>query len=247
MDVGEFADKFNDALKKNHCMSFFCNCSVTYSGRAESFLEKGDRIIILKGDGTIIIHQPEKSAPINYMKENTSFELFPKENSIVLKCENLPLKEFLDIDINKIYGFHSYKLDDTEKIHLQGSEEDMAMMIFENPKIVEEGFKPHSREEHTKFGFIDVFGNDAKGNLVIIECKRYTGDLNAVTQLRRYVEKIASSKGVEANTIRGMLACPKITPNALAMLKELGYEFKAIEPPKYLQRHSKDQTKLGTF
>ena len=33
--------------------------------------------------------------------------------------------------------------------------------------------------------------------LTIVECKRYTGDLKAVSQLRRYVEKIKSSKGID--------------------------------------------------
>jgi len=45
---------------------------------------------------------------------------------------------------------------------------------------------------------------DTKGNLVVVECKRYGADYNAVSQLQRYVEKIKQSKGI--SKVRGILA-----------------------------------------
>ena len=247
MKLGDFIDNFNRAIKKNHVISFFCNCSVRYSGRAESFLKAGDRLIVIKSDNTLLIHQPEKSAPINYMKENTSFHLINNGEHVHVKASNIALKEFLDMEINEIYSFASQKLEDGQKLELQGTEKHMADMIMANPEIIEKGFRPFSQEEQTKFGFIDVFGTDKKGNLVIIECKRYSGDLNAVSQLRRYVEKLAKSKGVKPEKIRGILACPKMTKNSQEMLEKWGYEFKKVDPPKYLERYNKDQKSLGEF
>jgi hypothetical protein len=79
----------------------------------------------------------------------------------------------------------------------------------------------------------------------VIECKRYRGDLSAVTQLRRYVEKIKEAKGVD--NVRGILICPKISPNALRMLQDCGFSFKAVNPPNYLERYDKGQKRLDGF
>ncbi|MFW6283284.1 MAG: endonuclease NucS domain-containing protein, partial [Minisyncoccales bacterium] len=107
--------------------------------------------------------------------------------------------------------------------------------------------QPLSREEHNKFGFIDVFGHDGSGNLVIIECKRYTAGLSAIEQLRRYVEKMSELKGIEKNKIKGILAAPDIAKNAEAMLIGWGYEFKPINPPKKLEKYNKNQKSLQDF
>jgi len=105
--------------------------------------------------------------------------------------------------------------------------------------------EPLSREEHTKYGFIDVFGHDGQGNMVVVECKRYTASLACVTQLRRYVEKIEELKGVEG--VKGVLASPSISPNALEMLKKWGFKHVVVHPPKRLERFNKDQASLDSF
>jgi RecB family endonuclease NucS len=71
------------------------------------------------------------------------------------------------------------------------------------------------------------------------------GDLSAVTQLRRYVEKIKKSKGLQ--DVRGILACPSITPNARKMLEDWKFSYVHVHPPKYLEKHAKNQMKLGEY
>ncbi|MBU0461822.1 MAG: DUF91 domain-containing protein, partial [Nanoarchaeota archaeon] len=162
-----------------------------------------------------------------------------------LRSHNMPLKEFLDIKINKIHFVNSHPMKDGKKLQLAGSEKDMAEMIYKNPEMLEPDFRPVSMEEQTKYGFIDVMGTDRKGNIVVVECKRYNADLNAVQQLRGYVEKIKESKGIE--NVRGILAAPKITGNAEQMLKDWGFKFVAVSPPKYFERYDSDQKTLGSF
>ena len=231
------------ALKNNETILLTAHCSVEYDGRAESFLPLGDRVIMIKSDNTLLIHQPTGNTPVNYMKEKAthSFEVF--ENNLVIKS-NLD-KEKILITIPKIHHLVTQKLKDGQDIALQGNEKDMSDHIYTHPETIENGFKPLSREEHTKYGFIDVFGHDKQGNLVVIECKRFKADPKAVSQLRRYVEKIKESKGV--TNVRGILAAPTISKNALLMLTDWGYSFKAVEPPKYHQGHKKDQTQLERF
>ena len=238
---------FNEALSKNSVIILSCGCDIHYSGRAESFLGSGDRIIIIKADKTLLIHQPSGSNPINYMKEGTSYTIVneKEEGKLVLHCSNIPLKEYMDLFISKVYSFQLLLLEDNEKIQLAGSERDMSDMIFNNPDLVEPGFRPLSREEHTKYGFIDVFGYDKSNILVVIECKRYTADLKAVDQLQRYVTKIRQLRGLDK--VRGIIAAPEISPNTLQMLHDNGFEYRKISPPKYLERFKKDQKNLGQF
>ncbi|MBI2145684.1 endonuclease NucS [Candidatus Woesearchaeota archaeon] len=236
---------FNEALSRNSVILLSCCCEIHYSGRAESFLGSGDRIIIIKSDKTILIHQPVGSAPINYMKDGTSMVAVFEDGRLVLRCHNIPLKEYMDIFISKVHSFQQLQMEDGEKIRLAGSERDMSDMIYDNPQLIEPGFKPLSREEHTKYGFIDVFGYDRNNALVVIECKRYSADFKAVEQLQRYITKIKQLKGVDK--VRGIVAAPEISANALQMLKDIGLEFRAISPPKYLERFNRGQKRLGEF
>ncbi len=236
---------FNDALQRNLVIVLGCTCQIHYSGRAESFLSSGDRLIIIKSDKTLLIHQPTGSNPINYMKEGTSCTLAKEEGKLVLRCSNIPSKEYIDIFISKVHSFQPLRLEDGEKIQLAGSERDMSDMIYSNPALIEPGFRPLSREEHTKYGFIDVFGYDKNSILVIIECKRYSADFKAVEQLQRYITKVKQLRGVDK--VRGIVAAPEISANALQMLKDLGLEYKSISPPKYLERFRKSQKSLGEY
>lgn len=243
--LNELTNLFNDALKRNETIVLGCNCKINYSGRAESFLDIGDRIIIIKSDNTLLVHQPKGNNPINYMKPNTFHNLIFENKKLFLKSNNLPLKESMRIEIKKVYFFNAHKLEDGQNILISGTEEDMSNMIYNNPSIVEEGLKPVSREEQTKYGFIDVLCTDKNKVLTVIECKRYNADLGAVTQLRRYVEKVKASKGI--NKVRGILAAPRISNNALQMLKDWGFKFVKVKPPKQYENFDKQQKTLTNF
>ncbi|MCP3685615.1 MAG: DUF91 domain-containing protein [bacterium] len=238
-------DKIEAALKKSETIIISARCSITYSGRAESFLAEGDRLIIIKSDKTLLIHQPTGSTPVNYMKEGTTHKIEEKDGKIIIHSSNLAQKEYLDIELFEIYFIQTQELKDVEKIQLNGTEKHMAENLYKNPELVEKGFKPLSMEEHTKFGFIDIFGYDKNNILVVIECKRYAGDPKAVDQLKRYVDKIKSMKGLEK--VRGILACPKITPSAKQMLIDFNFEYLKADPPNHLERFNSNQKKIGEY
>ena len=241
MRLDDFGALLVDALSKNETILLVCNCEITYSGRAEAFLPRGDRVVIIKSDRSVHVHQPSGVAPVNYMKPGTSVKL----SGSLLKFHNIKDHEFLDVELFEVYDFFSRRLVDGAKLLLEGTEADMSDMLRDNPGLVEPGFRPLSREEHTKVGFIDVFGYDKDGNFVVVECKRYTASLDAVTQLRRYVEKVKKSKGI--SNVRGVLAAPSITSNALVFLEELGFKFVKVSPPKRLERFRRSQSRLDDF
>ena len=247
MDLSQFRLQLNESINANKTISFFSRCKIFYSGRAEAELGEGDRLIIIKADNSLIVHQPEGSAPVNYMKADSSVELQESDGELVLISRNQKLKDELIIIISKVHSFQAHKLEDGCKITLAGSEKDMSDMIRDNPSLISSDFKPLSREEHNKFGFIDVFGHDGAGNLVIVECKRYTAGLSAVEQLRRYVEKMSELKGIKKSKIKGILASPEISKSAEEMLLSWGYKFVQVFPPKKLEKYNKNQKSLGDF
>ncbi|PIN99826.1 endonuclease NucS [archaeon CG10_big_fil_rev_8_21_14_0_10_43_11] len=235
-----FRTLFLRALKKGHSISMHCTCRVEYKGRAVSTLETGDRLVIIKPDKTVIIHQPAGRNPVNWMPVHSHITL--DEN--IIRVESVNPREFMTIHLEKVLVFLSSPLTDGASLVQAGSEADMANMIYQNPHVLGE-FVPASREEQTAYGFIDVFGRDYNNNLVIVECKRYKAGLDAVQQLRRYVEKIKKDKGKEV--VNGIIAAPAITENAKKMLEDWGFNFIKVEPPMYLLPDREKQKNLGEF
>lgn len=247
MDLSDFRVLFIESLNSNKTISFFSNNRILYSGRAEAELEEGDRLIIVKSDNSVLVHQSEGSSPVNYMKAGSSVDVFLENGVLVMKCYNQKFKDSLTIFITRVFGFQAFKLVDGCKLVLAGSEKDMSDEIKNNPSLISSDFRPLSREEHNKFGFIDVFGHDGSGNLVIVECKRYTAGLSAVEQLRRYVEKMVELKGLDKSKVRGVLAAPDIAKNAEEMLISWGFSFVKVFPPKRFESFNKSQLSLSNF
>lgn len=239
----EHARQISEALTRNESIVIGCRCEVQYSGKVESFMPMGDRLVIIKQDKTLLVHRPTGNTAVNYMKPSTAIMPLVEEGRLVLRSR--ASKEYMDVVIEAVHFLSRHKLEDGGSLVLNGSEKDMSDMLFSNPSLIEPGFRPFSREEHTKHGFIDVFGYDKDNVLTVVECKRQCGDPKAVDQLRRYVEKVRKSKGVD--TVRGILACPKVSPKAKRMLQEYGYTHVAVEPPKYLEKHGKKQKSLAAF
>ncbi len=232
-------------IKNNYSIVLFCSCEVEYSGRAESFLPEGERILIIKNDNTVLVHQPNGRNPINWMPEKSNIRLEEEDGTIVINCFSVNTHERMRIVVYKIYETTNAPLVDAEQLRIVGTEDDMSQMIYDNPEIISKEFTPFSREEQTEYGFIDVFGHDKNGSLIIVECKRYTAGLSSIQQLRRYVEKIMKSKGTE--NITGYIAAPDITKNALRMLNDWGFEYARVEPPNRLKEYRRKQEKLTKF
>ena len=111
----------------------------------------------------------------------------------------------------------------------------MSNYIFnEHPEVIEEGFKPITQEKSTSKGVIDMLGKDKNGNLVVLELKRRRANLDAVSQLKRYVDTMKK----ETKNLRGILVAPSITENAFNLLKENGMEFKKINPNKETKKRN---------
>jgi RecB family endonuclease NucS len=103
----------------------------------------------------------------------------------------------------------------------------MHQAILLKPSLLEEGFKPISYEKKVEPGFVDVYGVDKDGKLVVVEVKRKTAGKEAVLQLARYMDAIKEKANRE---LRGVLVAPSLGKDVQRLLVTMGLEFKALDP-----------------
>jgi RecB family endonuclease NucS len=234
-DIEETNKILRDGLKNKAILIITACCRVFYEGRAKSNLESGDRVIIIKPDGSFLIHKSEKRNPVNWQPPGCTVKFKIKDDLLLIRSIRKNPKEILDVEISRSYMAMYFVAKDYEELDLIGSEEDMANLIFyENPEVIEEGFKPIAKEKSIPNGVIDILGKDKDGNMVVLELKRVKGSLGAVSQLKRYIDTLKEdNKG-----LRGILVAPSITDNAMSLLKKYGLEFKELSPPKQIKREN---------
>jgi RecB family endonuclease NucS len=224
----ELLTLIDSALSKEAVLTIFARCKVYYDGRAKSELGSGDRVIIVKPDGAFLIHQNRKREPVNWQPPGSFVTLEDRGEVLVLRSVRRKPKEVLEVELEEVYLVSVFKAEDYEELALTGSEAEMAEMIFNNPELIEPGFKPLFREKDIGHGIVDILGRDEDGNLVVLELKRRKADLHAVSQLKRYVEALKKEHG----SVRGILVAPSLTSGARRLLQKEGLEFKKVEPPK---------------
>ena len=99
--------------------------------------------------------------------------------------------------------------------------------------------------KHVEPGFVDIYGEDKDGKLVIIEVKRKTASKDAVLQLSKYIEPI---KAKVNRKIRAVLVAPSLGKDVQRLLSEMGLEFKELDPKKCAEVLKKPgNTKLESF
>jgi hypothetical protein len=136
-------------------------------------------------------------------------------------------------------------LTDAGEFLLHASEDDMHRAILLKPQLLEEGFKPISWEKHVEPGFVDIYGEDKDGKLVIVEVKRRTASKENVLQLAKYIEPI---KAKTHRQVRAILAAPSLAKDVQRLLVSMGLEFKAVDPKECAQVLRKaSNSKLESF
>lgn len=230
-ETGEVFDFINEALSKRAFIIIVACCRIKYRGRATSRLGSGDRTIIIKTDGSFLVHQDYNLEPVNWQPPNCKFKTRMEKGRVYLCGVRRNPPESLEVEICKTHMISYHIGKDIKKLELAGYEEDMRTMIMESPELIEKGFRPTSKEYQVSTGFIDILGKDNDGNLVVVELKSRRAGVNAVKQLKRYLDDFTDHK----EFVRGILVAPSITEEAHELLEEYQMEFNALEPPKELK------------
>jgi RecB family endonuclease NucS len=222
-----FINKFHVLKPEKTLIIIIGNCMVTYNGRAKSFLDWGQRFIIIKKDNTIIIHRPKMREPVNWQPQNSKINFLVEQDNFIINSINSKCNEKMKIVFKEIDIIISSDIKDNAKLIISGMEKDIVNQILKNPSIIEEGIYISKKEKKVKSGLIDLFGFDKNHTPVIIEVKRSQATINSVHQLRTYVNDIKrDSKNIK---IRGILCAPKIPEMIKTLLSEYNLESKEIK------------------
>jgi len=219
-----------EGLTRNRMLIIIGECYIDYEGRSASKLGLGERMVIVKQDGAVLVHRPKGYSPVNWQPSTTTIEVWLRsgEGLSLMAVRNRP-REYLRILFNKIFLIVEGVFHDSAEFVMYLSESEIRDIIFDNPDLLEPGFKPLEKEKRIGQGAVDIYGLDSNGNHVLVEIKRVMGDRDAVLQLYNYVENYKS--GLNKN-VRGVLLAPSFTPGALELLAKLKLEFKEIDLKK---------------
>ncbi|MCW4023272.1 MAG: endonuclease NucS [Candidatus Bathyarchaeota archaeon] len=225
--IQQATEFIKSAVAEHKAVIVVGTCWVNYKGRASSKLEPGERMVIIKEDGSVLIHRPTGYVPVNWQPAGCTFQVRNKDETVRIRATRRKPVESLSVYFDVIFVVSAMKLIDNGEFSLHASESDMQKAILIKPSIFEEGFEPISYEKKVEPGFVDVYGLDHKGNLVVVELKRRTAGRDAALQLAKYVDCI---KTVTNRQLRGVLVAPRLARGVQTILVGLGLEFKSLDP-----------------
>jgi len=241
-DAKEAIDK---ALNQRRTLVVAGRCHVHYSGRARSTLEPGERLLIIKEDGSLLVHRPVGYEPVNWQPAGSVFHVQVKGEELEVHCVRQKPRENVRVAFEEVFMVSALNLVDAGDFLLHATEDDMHRAILLKPELFEEGFKPISWEKKVEPGFVDIYGEDQNGKLVIIEVKRKTASKEAALQLAKYIEPIKAKINRE---LRAVLVAPSLGKDVQRMLVTMGLEYKELDPKKCAEVLKKSgNSKLETF
>ena len=202
-------------------------CSVEYEGRASSKLGPGGRVVLFKPDGSALVHRPRDYSPVNWQPAGSLFRTRLTKEGLTVRVYRRKENEALEVTFTRLSLVAVLDLVDAAEFSLYASEKDMQEAILYRPDLLEEGFRPVSKEMQVDPGFIDIIGYDRDNQLTVVEIKRVKATKDAVNQLKKYMDVIDLDEG---RPVRAILVAPELAKGADKLLKTYGYEFKPLSP-----------------
>jgi endonuclease len=188
-------------------------CEVVYTGRVGAFLPEATRLIVLKADGSVLVHADAGGyKPLNWMTPPTVVE--ESDGLLVVRKVKGRVEEWLEIRLAEVLSDVSYDMGDAASLEKEGVERDLQEALAAQPEALGEPLRLVRREWQTDIGPVDLMCRDCEGGWVAVEVKR-VGTIDAVEQLGRYLERIRLD-GATADC-RGVLAAQQVKPQAVTL------------------------------
>jgi endonuclease len=195
-------------------------CEVEYTGRLTAFLPESTRLLMLKADGSVLIHADAGGyKPLNWMTPPTVVE--DNGDSIVVRKRAARSDDRLEIRLLDVLSDVTHDMGEAAGLEKDGVERDLQEALAEQPDMLEKDLRLERREWPTDIGPVDLMCRDGDGRWVAVEIKR-TGTIEAVEQLSRYLERIRVDPVKAA--CRGILAAQELKPQAVALATARGID-----------------------
>jgi endonuclease len=193
-------------------------CEVVYSGRLNAVLPEATRLLMLKADGSVLVHADTGGyKPQNWMTPPTVVE--HDAGRIVVRKRAGKTEDRLDIRIVEVLSDVEHDMGEAAALEKDGVERDLQLELAAQPEALGEKLRLVRREWPTDVGPVDLMCRDADGGWVAVEIKRI-GTIEAVEQLSRYLERICVDPATAE--CRGILAAQWIKPQARTLAEARG-------------------------
>jgi RecB family endonuclease NucS len=193
-------------------------CEVRYTGRLTAVLPESTRLLILKSDGSVLIHADAGGyKPLNWMTPPTSVE--EEDGRILVRKRAGKTEDCLEIRMVEVLSDVSHEMGEAAALEKDGVERDLQAELAVQPATLGDELRLVRREWPTDIGPVDLMCRDADGAWVAVEVKRIAG-IEAVEQLVRYLERIRLDPARVA--CRGVLAATRFRPQALTLAEARG-------------------------
>jgi RecB family endonuclease NucS len=217
-------------------------CSVDYVGRLTAHLPSALRLLIVKADGSVLVHSDGGSyKPLNWMSPPCRLTEAPDRWSVTNKAG-----ETLAITITEVLSDTSVDLGIDPGLVKDGVEAHLQELLAVQLDLLGDGWRLVRREFPTPIGPVDLMCRDETGRSVAVEIKRRgeidgsnfnegTGSrqgayvavevkrhagIDAVEQLTRYLELL--NRDPILTPVHGVLAAQTIKPQARTLAEDRG-------------------------
>lgn len=245
--IDEAAEVLEAAFRSRKLALIIGDCRVDYEGRASSILDWGERITLIKQDGSVMVHRPFGYEPVNWQPPKCLLKVIRENSSaLTVTAYRSQPKETISIEFREISVTATGELADSGEFSLHVTEEQMKQAILVAPDLVERGLRPLEQEKSLRdAGFTDIYAEDARGNLVVVELKRNPATKDAVMQLQRYLETLRKKLN---RPLRGIVVAPEFRKSARPLLESLKLEYVQLAPEKcFAVLKSRRDMKLSQF
>ena len=202
-------------------------CSVDYAGRLNAHLPLATRLLVHKGDGSLLVHSDGGSyKPLNWMSPPCSLRVAEPEPEDaeagvveVWHVTHAKTGDALVVRIHELIHDSSHELGVDPGLVKDGVEADLQRLLAEQVGVIGDGLTLVRREYPTAIGPVDLLLRDAAGGTVAVEVKR-RGDIDGVEQLTRYLELLGRDPHLAP--VAGVFAAQEIKPQARVLATDRG-------------------------
>ncbi|WP_354570505.1 endonuclease NucS [Glaciihabitans sp. UYNi722] len=202
-------------------------CSVDYAGRLSAHLPLATRLLLLKADGSVLVHSDSLSyKPLNWMSPPCTLSTIDPDQdqadagvSEIWKVTQAKTADLLVISIHEILHDSAHELGTDPGLQKDGVEAHLQKLLAEQIELAGDGYRLVRREYMTAIGPVDILAKDDAGASVAIEIKR-RGDIDGVEQLTRYLELM--NRDPHLAPVAGIFAAQEIKPQARTLAQDRG-------------------------
>lgn len=208
-------------------------CSVDYTGRLTAHLPLAPRLLIIKADGSVLIHSDGGSyKPLNWMTPPCTLSTSRRsDDEAAADPEGDWIEQWdvvhdksgdrLRVRLHEVFEDSSHELGVDPGLQKDGVEAHLQALLADNIETLGDGWSLVRREYFTAIGPVDILARDEEGGSVAIEIKR-RGEIDGVEQLTRYLELL--NRDPLLAPVRGIFAAQAIKPQARVLAKDRGID-----------------------